>query len=90
VTEDGLKGALARIVAPLVEADEGELYLVKEEPKKLHIHLGGRFAGCPGNELVRREILEPLVRSVRPGAILELTSGALLPEGAQRIPADPP
>lgn len=85
MTEDVLKGALAELLAPLVEADQGELYLITDEPNTVRIHLGGRFAGCPGNEIVRREVLEPLIRTIRPEARLELSSGAILPPGAERI-----
>lgn len=85
MTEDRLKSALSRVLAPLVEADAGELYLVSDEENLVKIHLGGRFAGCPGNELVRREVLQPLIRAMRPQAELEVSSGAILPKGADRI-----
>ncbi len=69
----------------MVESDEGELYLVADKGSVVHLHLMGRFAGCPGNQLVLNQLLRPLIRAVRPQATLEISSGALLPEGSVRI-----
>lgn len=84
--------ALSTIVAPMVEADEGELYLAEPTTeagaaKKIQLHLRGRFAGCPGNVLVQDQVIVPLLRAIDPGLEVEISSGALLPEGAERVPA---
>jgi Fe-S cluster biogenesis protein NfuA len=91
VAEDELKNALAKVIAPMVESDDGELFLVEEAGKgsNVHLHLRGRFAGCPGNELVTEQVLRPLVRAILPQASVEVSSGALLPDGAVRIASAP-
>jgi Fe-S cluster biogenesis protein NfuA len=73
------------VLAPLVQADGGELYLVSVDDAGVSLHLGGRFSGCPGNTLARRRVLEPLIASAAPGAFLTLTTGPLVPKGAQRV-----
>ncbi len=74
-------------MAPLVEADEGELYLVESGPHALRIHLGGRFSGCPGNALVSESVFLPALRKADPDVSLELSSGPLVPQGARRVRA---
>ncbi len=73
------------VLAPLVQADGGELYLVSVDDSGVALHLAGRFSGCPGNTLARRRVLEPAIASVAPGAHLTLSSGPLIPKGAQRV-----
>jgi len=89
VEKDDLKGALAAVVAPLIEADGGELFLVPARGRVVHLHLRGRFSGCPGNPLVAEHVLKPVVEAADPAAKVQVTSGALLPEGAERIAAAP-
>ena len=73
------------VLAPLVEADGGELYLVSVDDSAVSLHLAGRFSGCPGNTLARRRVLEPLIASAAPGATVTVTTGPLVPKGAQRV-----
>jgi Fe-S cluster biogenesis protein NfuA len=73
------------VLAPLVSADGGELWLVTAEESTVVIHLGGRYAGCPGNTLAKRRVIEPAIWAVAPRAQVTLTSGVLVPDGAQRI-----
>jgi Fe-S cluster biogenesis protein NfuA len=73
------------IVAPLVRADGGDVYLVNAGERSLSLHLSGRFSGCPGNTLLRRRVLEPLLAARFPGLELEMTSGPRVPPGAERI-----
>lgn len=80
-----LQEALRGIVAPLVEADEGELYLLEAGPEHVRLHLRGKFSGCPGNTLVAEEVILPVLRRESPGVVLDVSSGPLLPEGAQRV-----
>jgi Fe-S cluster biogenesis protein NfuA len=89
VEKDDLKGALAAVVAPLIEADGGELFLVPARGRVVHLHLRGRFSGCPGNPLVIEPVLRPVVEAADPAAKVQVTSGALLPEGAERIAPAP-
>ncbi|HVR20505.1 MAG TPA: NifU family protein [Polyangiaceae bacterium] len=73
------------IVAPLVRADGGDVYVVHAGDKSLTLHLSGKFSGCPGNTLLRRRVIEPLLAARFPGLELEMTSGPRLPPGAERI-----
>lgn len=90
MAQDDLKGALAGVIAPLIEADGGELFLVPARGKVVHLHLRGRFSGCPGNLLVTEHILRPVIEAADPAAKVQITSGALLPDGAERILPAPP
>jgi Fe-S cluster biogenesis protein NfuA len=84
-SKDEILRVVREVLAPLVQADGGELYLVSVDDSGVSLHLAGRFAGCPGNTLARRRVLEPLIASAVPGAYLTVTTGALLPPGAQRV-----
>jgi len=70
------------VLAPLVRADGGELYLVSVEDTGVSLHVTGRFSGCPGNTLARRRVFEPTLGVVAPGITVTLTSGPLIPSGA--------
>jgi hypothetical protein len=89
VSEEQLLTVLTEILAPLVEADEGELYLVESGPHALRLHLGGRFSGCPGNMLVSEGVFLPALRRVDPEVSLEVSSGPIVPQGARRLRARP-
>ncbi|HEX6272691.1 MAG TPA: NifU family protein [Polyangiaceae bacterium] len=83
--KEQILATVREIVAPLVRADGGDVYLVKAGERSLSLHLSGRFSGCPGNTLLRRRIIEPLLAARFPGLELEMTSGPLVPSGAERI-----
>lgn len=85
---DDLMRVLREVLAPMITADEGELYLVRADQSSVALHLRGRFSGCPGNTLVARRVIEPLIAATIPRVRLELTSGYLLPEGARKIVAE--
>lgn len=73
------------ILAPLVRADGGDVYVVRAEDDAVELHLAGRFSGCPGNTLAKRRVIEPAIQAVVPSAQVTVTSGAIVPEGAQKI-----
>jgi Fe-S cluster biogenesis protein NfuA len=73
------------VIAPLIRADHGALYLVSASDESVNLHLAGRHSGCPGNTLVRRRIIEPLLQAAIPGVQVVVMSGALVPPGAERI-----
>lgn len=75
------------VLAPLIEHDRGELYLVYVDDDQLAIHLAGRCSGCPGVRFTTLGIIEPAIRSVAPRHRLTVTSGFRLPKGATRLPA---
>ncbi|HVU02714.1 MAG TPA: NifU family protein [Polyangiaceae bacterium] len=84
-TRQEILRVLREVVAPLVRADGGRLYLVKAEPEAVNLHLAGRYSGCPGNTLAVRRVIEPALLAVAPGARITVTSGALSPEGATPV-----
>lgn len=82
---DEILQVVREVLAPLVRADGGDLYLVRLDDDVVTLHLGGRFAGCPGNALARRQIIEPAIRAVAPAAQVTVSSGAIIPKGAQKL-----
>ena len=82
--EDILR-VLREIVAPLVEADGGQLYLIPAEELRVAIHLTGRHMGSPGIGLLGRRIVEPALRIVTPDLPIVLTTGWKIPAGAIRV-----
>lgn len=84
-TTDAVRHVLERTLAPLVRADGGRLFLVRADRACVAVHLHGSFAGCPGNSLVIRWVIKPALRAVAPHAQIEVTSGELIPEGAQPV-----
>jgi len=73
------------VIAPLVRADQGELYLVAVEPDQITLHLAGMCAGCPGANLTAKGVIEPAVHAVAPTARVIVTSGIRIPEGASLV-----
>jgi Fe-S cluster biogenesis protein NfuA len=77
--------ACRAILAPLVHADGGELYLVSVTPDDVHIHLAGTCSGCPGASFTRDKILLPIVGAAAPKARLTVTTGSRVPAGATKL-----
>jgi Fe-S cluster biogenesis protein NfuA len=84
-TIDQLIRICREVIAPLVRADGGELYIVAIEPDQLTLHLAGLCSGCPGATLTKRAVIEPAVHAVAPSARVVVTNGARIPEGASLI-----
>ena len=84
-TRDKVEQVVKTILAPLVQADGGEIYVVLCTNEALTLHLAGRCAGCPGNTLLVRQIMEPAIRQVAPRLHLQVQWGALVPANATRI-----
>jgi Fe-S cluster biogenesis protein NfuA len=80
-----IERVLHGVLAPLLRADGGELYLVRLEEAGVDLHLAGRLAGCPGNALIYRRIIEPAIHAVLPEAQVTVTWGILIPPAARRI-----
>lgn len=76
---------LTEVVAPMIRADAGELYAVEITDDLVSLHLGGRYAGCPGNTLARRRVIEPAILAVAPGVEVRITAGVLIPAGARPL-----
>lgn len=73
------------VIAPLLRADGGELYVVSAEDDSLVLHMGGTCSGCPGAPLTLRAIIEPAVKSLSGAVHLSVTNGAAIPAGARRL-----
>ena len=82
---DQLLKVLKDVIAPLIRADGGEVYIVAVEPNHLSLHLAGKYAGCPGTPLVVRGIIEPAIRCVVPTARFDVSSGIAVPVGASQV-----
>jgi Fe-S cluster biogenesis protein NfuA len=76
---------LQEVVAPLVRADGGRLYLIHADQDAVTLHLAGKYSGCPGNTLAIRRVIEPAILAVAPRARVTITSGALSPSGAEPV-----
>jgi Fe-S cluster biogenesis protein NfuA len=74
------------VLAPLIEADGGELYLVAIGKKEMRLHLGGSWSGSPACAIATERIVEPAVHAVAPKLKVHVSSGYKIPEGAERVP----
>lgn len=83
--QDAAIRVIREVIAPLVRADRGELYLTLAQDGSIHLHLAGRYSGCPGNTLVCRRVITPALRSAAPSVEVSITSGALIPPGAELL-----
>ena len=86
---DEILTVIKEVLAPMVAADGGRLYVVQADPKQVSLHLAGRFAGCPGNHVTTRRVIQPLIAAVAPTAELTVTWGRLVPMGATRVDDGP-
>jgi Fe-S cluster biogenesis protein NfuA len=84
-TREEILKVIREVVAPLVRADGGQIYLVRAEDDAVNLHLTGRVAGCPGTTLATRRVIAPAIFAVAPGAKVTISSGPLIPPGAERI-----
>lgn len=73
------------VLAPLVRADGGEIYLVSAAADDVHLHLTGACAGCPGASITRERMLEPAIARVLPKVKLRVTTGIHAPSGAEKV-----
>ena len=83
--EDLVARTLRQVVAPLVAADGGELYVQRAADGGVRVHLAGACAGCPGFRYTAHEIVEPAVRAAGCVGELEISAGWTIPEGAERV-----
>ncbi len=82
---DQLLKVCREVLAPLIRADGGELYVVAVEADHLTLHLSGMCSGCPGALLTTRGVIEPAVHAVAPTARVVVTNGVRVPEGASLV-----
>lgn len=84
---DPLREMLAKVLAPLIEADGGELYLVAAGKKEVKIHLAGVWSGSPASRVAGLRIVEPAVKAVAPRVKVIVSAGWIIPDGAERMTA---
>jgi Fe-S cluster biogenesis protein NfuA len=85
LTRQQLLDVCQQVLAPIIEADAGELYVVDVTDDSLTLHLGGMCSGCPGLSATVRSVIEPALRSLPGQVALKVSSGPRLPQGAIRI-----
>jgi Fe-S cluster biogenesis protein NfuA len=73
------------ILAPLIRADGGQLFVVAIEADSITLHLAGKCSGCPGATLTSTAIIEPAIRAIAPNIRVVVTSGFQVPEGAALV-----
>jgi Fe-S cluster biogenesis protein NfuA len=73
------------ILAPLIRADGGDVYLLRADHQEVELHLAGRYAGSPGLTLTTRRVIEPVILTIAPTVRVVVTSGALVPPGAEPL-----
>jgi len=84
---DEILTVIKEVLAPMVAADGGRLYVIQADSKSVSLHLAGRFAGCPGNHVATRCVIQPLIAAIAPNAEVTVTWGRLVPMGATRVDA---
>lgn len=82
---DALRAMLRDVLAPLLRSDGSELHLVELGPKVLRLHVDGRLSGSPGVPAVIELVIAPAVAAVDERIKLIVTSGHLVPKGAERL-----
>ncbi|MEZ4314302.1 MAG: NifU family protein [Polyangiaceae bacterium] len=82
---DQLLRVCREVIAPLVRADGGEIYVVAVEPDSVSLHLAGTCSGCPGKPYTTTAVIEPAIHAVAPSARVVVTNGAAIPEGASKL-----
>ena len=83
--QDEILTVIKEVLGPMVAVDGGRLYVVQADSKHVSLHLAGRLAGCPGNQVAVRRVIEPVIAAVAPEAEITVTWGRLVPNGATRV-----
>jgi len=84
-TREKVRELLTSVIAPLVERDGAELYLVKAEANEVVVHFAGTYAGCPGVATVTKNIIVPILHALAPDVHVTANSGLPVPKGAERL-----
>ena len=82
---DEILTVIREVLAPMVAADGGRLYVIRADAERVDLHLAGRFAGCPGNQVATQRVIQPAIAAVAPRAELTVTWGRIVPTGAEQI-----
>ncbi len=84
-TREKVKKSVAELIAPLVKADGGEVFLVALTSDDVHLHLAGTCAGCPGAAMTQKALINPVIAALLPRASVKVTTGWRVPKGAEKI-----
>lgn len=88
-SRDKIVQICTEILAPIIHADGGELFVVSIDADSVALHLAGKCSGCPGTGLTSASIIEPAIHAVAPGVRVVVTSGFQIPPGAAAIDGSP-
>jgi Fe-S cluster biogenesis protein NfuA len=80
-----IREALSEVIVPLVTFEGGEVYFSCVSEREVSIHLAGRYSGSPAAALVYQELALPLIESVAQGTLVSLSSGNIIPPGAEKL-----
>jgi len=89
VLEEAVAKLCRDVLAALIEADGGRMFLVSVTSEDIHIHLAGTCAGCPGSTQTGARIVAPVLETAAPKAKVRVTTGWLIPDGARPMPSIP-
>ena len=87
VVRDSIIKLCREVLAPLIEADGGQMFLVSLTAEDIHVHLAGTCAGCPGSSFTADSIVGPALSKLTPKSKLRLTTGWRVPADAERMEA---
>ncbi|MSP24046.1 MAG: NifU family protein [Myxococcales bacterium] len=82
---DAVRQMLREVLAPMIHADGGELYLVLSSKKELKLHLAGKLGGKPGTPATVSHVIQPAVHAISPKVKVTVTSGWVIAPGSERI-----
>jgi Fe-S cluster biogenesis protein NfuA len=72
---DKAKALIDEVLRPLIEADGGQIELVRVEGSSIHIRLSGTCLGCPGRPYTLARVVEPLLKRRFGNDIVVVTEG---------------
>jgi Fe-S cluster biogenesis protein NfuA len=82
---EAVRKVLAEVLAPLFAVEGGSVYLVSVGKKEVALHLAGTLSGSPATHMVTKRVVEPAIKSVMPKAKVVISSGWVVPDGAELI-----
>jgi len=58
------EAAVREFIEPLVRADGGHIEVVEADDKRVVVHLGGTYAGCPSQPFTLEGIVVPVLKRI--------------------------
>lgn len=64
LSKERVEAVVETMLKDLLEVDNGRLEVVEveEAPGRVILRFAGRYAGCPGREIVFRYVVEPILK----------------------------